>query len=99
MFRNNRYTVAFGAVVSLMLVGGVITACDLLEEDFWYGLLTGDFYYFLCDLDAEVFGDFNSSNLAALSFEANLGQTDGQYPYIARGKRHSILLSATETVF
>jgi uncharacterized protein (TIGR03437 family) len=100
MFRNNRYTAAFGLVVVTLLVGGVIAGCNSLEDDFWYHLLIGDFYAAACDLVDIVLGPAVApSNLAPISFEANLGQTDARYPYLARGKQHSILISATEAVF
>jgi len=101
MFRRNRYTTAFGFVVGTLLFG-VIVGCVQEEEDFW-SYIFGDY---LVDLACDLFYGFSnlgpnadSRNLAPMSFEANLGQTDARYPYLASGKRHSILLSATEMVF
>src|SRR5215831_8358477 len=92
MSRNNRYTAAFGFVAVVLLIEGGISCADP-EDVFWYFALGG----FGCDLTEGRL--LESANLAPLSFESNLGQADARYPYLARGRQHSILLSATETVF
>jgi uncharacterized protein (TIGR03437 family) len=99
MLRNNRYTVTLAAVIGILFLGGIIAGCDNLEDQFWYDLFIGDYYSAACDLVDLIESSSVPGQLASMTFEANLGQTDARYPYLARGKQHSILLSAAEMTF
>ncbi len=68
----------------MMLAGCPNTGCECLD-----------------DCLNEVYGSGGEGQIGStpIHIERNLGQTDGRYPFVAQGSRHSIRLSATEAVF